>query len=53
MVMQLNTTLSAFVRLVRFPYWLLLGIICVLLMVVFQRGPHNFELIDLAIIAGL
>jgi len=48
MVMQLNTTLSAFVRLVRFPYWLLLGIICVLLMMVFQRGSYNFELMGLA-----
>ena len=50
MVMQLNTTLSAFVRLVRFPYWLLLGIICVLLMMVFQRGSYNFELMGLAFI---
>jgi len=48
--MQLNTTLSAFVRLVRFPYWLLLGIICVLLMMVFQRGSYNFELMGLAFI---
>ena len=50
MVMQLNTTLSSFVRLVRFPYWLLLGIICVLLMMVFQRGSYNFELMGLAFI---
>jgi len=50
MVIQPNTTLSAFVRLVRFPYWLLLGIICVLLIMVFQRGSYNFELMVLAFI---
>jgi geranylgeranylglycerol-phosphate geranylgeranyltransferase len=50
MVKQLNTTVSAFVRLVRFPYWLLLGVICVLLMMVFQRGSYNFELMGLAFI---
>jgi geranylgeranylglycerol-phosphate geranylgeranyltransferase len=50
MVTQLNTRLSAFVRLVRFPYWLLLGIICVLLVMVFQRGSYNFELMGLAFI---
>jgi geranylgeranylglycerol-phosphate geranylgeranyltransferase len=50
MVTQLNTKLSAFVRLVRFPYWLLLGIICVLLVMVFQRGSYNFELMGLAFI---
>ncbi|HXY88561.1 MAG TPA: UbiA family prenyltransferase [Candidatus Acidoferrales bacterium] len=48
MVTQLKTKLRAFVRLVRFPYWLLLGIICILLMMVFQRGSYNFELMGLA-----
>jgi geranylgeranylglycerol-phosphate geranylgeranyltransferase len=50
MVTQLNTRLSAFVRLVRFPYWLLLGIICVLLVMVFQKGSYNFELMGLGFI---
>ena len=48
--MQLNTALSAFVRLVRVNYWLLLAISGVLLMTTFQRGSYNFELMGLGFI---
>ena len=48
--MRINATLSAFIRLVHSPNWLLVAISGVLLMMAFQRGLYNFTLMGLGFI---
>ncbi len=42
--------LRAFIRLIRLPYWLIEGILCVLFMVTFQRGFYKPFLMGLAVL---
>ncbi|HYA61307.1 MAG TPA: UbiA family prenyltransferase [Candidatus Acidoferrum sp.] len=42
--------LKAFIRLIRLPYWLMEGILCVLFMITFQRGFYRPVLMGLAVL---
>lgn len=42
--------LKAFIRLVRLPYWLIEGLLCVLFMITFQRGFYKPVLMSLAVL---
>ena len=42
--------LRAFIRLVRLPYWLIEGLLCVLFMITFQRGFYKPFLMGLAVL---
>ena len=43
-------SLKAFIRLIRLPYWLMEGILCVLFMITFQRGFYKPVLMGLAVL---
>ena len=42
--------LKAFIRLIRLPYWLIEGLLCVLFMITFQRGFYKPVLMSLAVL---
>ncbi len=42
--------LKAFIRLVRLPYWLIEGLLCMLFMITFQRGFYKPVLMSLAVL---
>jgi geranylgeranylglycerol-phosphate geranylgeranyltransferase len=42
--------LKAFIRLVRLPYWLMEGLLCVLFMITFQKGFYKPSLMGLAVL---
>ena len=49
--MQLDATLRAYVKLIRVPYILMVDLLCVLLILTFQRGFDDLGTIGLAVLA--
>ena len=47
------TTLRAFITIIRLPYWLIQGILCVLFMITFQGGFYKPFLMGLAVVTML